>query len=279
MSLHVGHLTSLYRYPVKSMLGESLPTAEVDHHGLPGDRGLAFLDEETGKVVSAKYPARWRAMLSARARLNGEPRITLPDGQTIAASDPDLDAVISALVGRRVRATTVRRTGDTVDRAIPEQVIAQGADVDVDATELELAEKSPTEHFVDYASLHVITKATLAAAGGAGGQTTPVAAERYRPNLVIDSGEVSGFIENEWVGRRLRVGPEVELAVILPTPRCAIPTLAHGDLPVDRAAVRNLLESNRIPVEGFGVLPAAGVYAHVITPGRITLRDEVLLVG
>ena len=61
MSLHVGHLTSLYRYPVKSMLGESLPTAEVDHHGLPGDRGLAFLDEETGKVVSAKYPARWRA--------------------------------------------------------------------------------------------------------------------------------------------------------------------------------------------------------------------------
>lgn len=275
MNRQVGRISALFRYPVKSMLGEALPTAEVDHQGMPGDRGLAFVDEATGKVVSAKYPARWRAMLSARARMNGEARITLPDGQTIAASDPDLDTVISALVGRPVRAARVRRAGDTVDRAIPEEVIAHGVLADVEATELELAEQSPSDHFVDYAALHLITTSTLAAAAGDPGD--PVAAERYRPNIVIDWADAEGFVENDWVGRRLRLGPDVEVDVILPTPRCAIPTLAHGELDTDHSAVRNLLDRNRIPVEGFGVLPAAGVYASVRTPGRITLRDEVLL--
>lgn len=276
MSQQVGHVSGLFRYPVKSMLGESLPTAEVDAHGLPGDRGLAFIDTETGKVVSAKYPARWRAMLTARAMLNGEARITLPDGQTITASDPDLDAVISNLVGRSVRASAVRTAGDTVDRAIPEEVIEYGETADVEHTQLELAEQSPTEHFVDYASLHLITTSTLAAAAPPGAE--PVDPDRYRPNIVIDSGEATGFLENDWVGRRLLLG-EVEIQVILPTPRCAIPTLAHGDLPRDNQAVHQLLQRNRIPVEGFGVLPAAGVYAEVLTPGRITLRDEVRLVG
>jgi len=38
----IGHVAALYRYPVKSMRGESLETATVGWHGLEGDRRLAF---------------------------------------------------------------------------------------------------------------------------------------------------------------------------------------------------------------------------------------------
>ncbi|MFZ2502143.1 MAG: MOSC N-terminal beta barrel domain-containing protein [Nocardioides sp.] len=273
-----GTVAQIIRYPVKSMLGESLPTGEITPRGLPLDRGLAFVDLDTGKIVSAKYPAKWRAMLSAQAHLNGEVKITLPGGRVVGVTDPSLDAVISDLVGRPVRLVESRNDGDTVERAIPEEVMADGLGADVEFTLLELAEKAPGDAFADYAPLHLITTATLAATGAAGG-AAPVDAIRYRPNIVIDSGDAEGFVENDWVGRRVLIGDEVELEIVLPTPRCAIPTLAHGDLPPDHTPVRALLEANRIPVEGFGVLPAAGVYAEVIRPGRITLRDRVTVTG
>ena len=56
---------------------------------------------------------------------------------------------------------------------------------------------------------------------------------------------------------------------MLPTPRCAIPTLEHGPLPRDPAALRSLMAQNRVEVPGFGVLPAAGVYATVERSGPV----------
>ena len=38
---------------------------------------------------------------------------------------------------------------------------------------------------------------------------------RFRPNLVLDCGAASGFIEQGWLGKRL-IGPAVELTVPLP---------------------------------------------------------------
>jgi uncharacterized protein len=53
----VGVVSGLWRFPVKSMGGERLQTAEVSTLGLLGDRAHALIDAETGKVVSAK--TRW----------------------------------------------------------------------------------------------------------------------------------------------------------------------------------------------------------------------------
>ena len=136
---------------------------------------------------------------------------------------------------------------------------------------------SPAGSFVDYAPLHLITSATLAAVSAAAGHEIP--ALRYRPNLVIElDPALTGFVENEWVGSSVRIGSSVVLRIVLPTPRCAVPTLAHGAAPVDHEAVRALLEVNRIPVEGFGVLPSAGVYAEVVAMGHIAVGDAVSLV-
>jgi hypothetical protein len=64
------------------------------------------------------------------------------------------------------------------------------------------------------------------------------------------------------------------------TPRCAIPTLEHGDLPRDSAALRVLADHNRVtPVEPLAPQPCAGAYAQVLRPGRIRVGDEVRLAG
>src|SRR3954449_1354623 len=62
-----GAVVSLWRYPVKSMMGEELNASDVTDHGLLGDRSLALVDTETGKVVSAKNPRKWPTMFDFRA--------------------------------------------------------------------------------------------------------------------------------------------------------------------------------------------------------------------
>lgn len=96
---------------------------------------------------------------------------------------------------------------------------------------------------------------------------------RYRPDLVVTSSGAA-FAENDWVGREITVG-EVRLRGTLPTPRCSVPTLEHGDLPRTPHAVRVPLADNQVDVPGFGVLPCAGVYAEVLTAGTIRADDEV----
>ena len=54
-----GAVVSLWRYPVKSMMGEELNTAQVWEHGLVGDRAYALLDSSDGKVATAKNPRKW----------------------------------------------------------------------------------------------------------------------------------------------------------------------------------------------------------------------------
>ena len=101
--------------------------------------------------------------------------------------------------------------------------------------------------------------------------------ERYRPNIVIRT-IAPGFTENDWAGHDLRIGRELTLRVMSRTPRCAIPTLEHGDLPRDTAALRVLADHNRVtPVEPLAPQPCAGAYAQVLHPAASTMGDVVRL--
>jgi uncharacterized protein len=51
-----GKVVSIWRYPVKSMMGEELNSSYVTERGLIGDRTYALIDQKTGKVASAKNP-------------------------------------------------------------------------------------------------------------------------------------------------------------------------------------------------------------------------------
>jgi hypothetical protein len=154
-----------------------------------------------------------------------------------------------------------------VERPDPEEVLAQGVEAEVEAPTLEISQGTAGDTFVDHSPVHLITTATLDHLG--------VEALRYRPNLVI-SADVAPFAENDWLGRELTVG-EVVLRLTLPTPRCSVPTLEHGDLPRNPDALRPLLTGNRVEVPGFGVLPCAGAYAEVVRPGTVRRGDVVTL--
>ena len=160
------HVESLHRYPVKSMLGETLTELFVDDRGAEGDRRFALIDEATGRIASAKQARLWRALLKCSAsRVDGEVRIRLPEGTTVATDEHDVDEVLSRLLARPVRLIDHRPEGASVERADPEQVLELGTDAEVDSPILEIGQATPGDSFTDLAPLHAITTATLERTG------------------------------------------------------------------------------------------------------------------
>jgi uncharacterized protein YcbX len=66
-ALVTGAVVAIWRYPVKSMMGEELNATEVTERAVLGDRAFALIDAENGKVVSAKNPRRWPNLFDFRA--------------------------------------------------------------------------------------------------------------------------------------------------------------------------------------------------------------------
>jgi len=280
----LGTVARLRRYPVKSMLGEDVGVGDVTFRGLEHDRCLAVVSRRTGKIASAKYPRLWRALLTLSAAADhpvaGDGvRITLPDGAIIRSTDADVDAILSALLSEPVTLTSTPPPGASLDRAVPEAVLADGSGsfAEVPAEVIEIGAGAPPGTFVDFAPLHVLTTATLDRIAGLSPRGL-ADLERYRPNIVIRTN-AAGFAENDWLDRYLAVGADLILRVIARTPRCAVPTLAHGPLPRDADALRVLARHNRLaPVQDADPEPCAGVYAEVLNPGRIKIGDDVYLV-
>ncbi|GAA1953214.1 MOSC domain-containing protein [Kitasatospora viridis] len=261
----------LCRYPVKSLLGEELSQVEVTERGLAGDRALALLDHATGKVASAKYPSRWRELLqlSAATGPDGRVGITGPRGLRLRAADPvGTSRELSRLLGREVALITEPPADGELDRAVPEEVLASGVAAEVPYTVSRFGRGAPAGTFFDFAPVHLITTATL--------KRTGADWRRYRPNLVIATGGAEGYLENDWMDRELLIGPELRLRIVALTPRCAVPTLAHGELPRDTEALRVVNRENRVvPLPEAAAMPCAGAYARVVRPGRIAPGDAV----
>ena len=239
-----------------------------------------MVSRATGKIASAKFPRLWRDLLtmavaSADDRAaDGAVRITLPEGKTVWTSDADVDSVLSDLLDEPVTLTASPAPGAALDRAVPEAVLRDGVEAPVPAELMEIGGGGPPGTFVDFAPLHLLTTSTLDRIA----ELSPhgrADLERYRPNVVIAT-TAAGFIENDWLKWILRVGDEIVLRVIARTPRCAVPTLAHGDLVRDAEALRVLARHNRVePMESLAPEPCAGVYAEVLNPGRIRTGDLV----
>jgi uncharacterized protein len=278
----LGTVAALRRYPVKSMLGEDVAAGEVTFTGLAGDRQLAVVSRATGKIASAKFPRLWRGLLTLAAAsadgpaVDGAVRITLPEGKTVWSSDADVDAILSGVLDQPVMLTATPPPGAALDRAVPEAVLREGVDAQVPAELMEIGGGGPPGTFVDYAPLHLLTTSMLNRIA----ELTPhgrADVERYRPNIVVRT-LAAGFTENDWLDRIVCVGEDLVLRVIARTPRCAVPTLAHGVLPRDPDALRVLAHHNRVePLDSLDSEPCAGVYAEVLRPGHIRNGDPVLL--
>src|SRR6266542_2877739 len=100
----LGSVVSLWRYPVKSMMGEELNATEVTERGLLGDRAYALVDSSDGKVATAKNPRKWPRLFDFRATFIEPPpaatkvppvRIVLPDGSNVTSDQSDLNKILS----------------------------------------------------------------------------------------------------------------------------------------------------------------------------------------
>src|SRR5947207_7179819 len=107
----LGSVASLWRYPVKSMLGEELQSVAVTELGLAGDRAYGLVDLADGKVATAKNPRKWPGLFDFAAALVASPRpyapwpavrVTLPDGRVITSDQDDRDELLSAALQRKV---------------------------------------------------------------------------------------------------------------------------------------------------------------------------------
>jgi hypothetical protein len=111
--VHVeGSVVGLWRYPIKSMMGEELNATEVTERGVLGDRHFAVVDPATRKVAGAKNPRKWGNFFDFRAAYSEPPkhgarlpavRVTLPDGRAVMSDQPDLPKALSEALGARGR--------------------------------------------------------------------------------------------------------------------------------------------------------------------------------
>jgi uncharacterized protein YcbX len=179
-------LTEIRRYPVKSMLGEVASTAEVGRRGLAGDRLWAVRDPD-GKFGSGKNTRRFRRMpgLFRFGAYAAEPALVmeLPDGRRFTADDAVGHQAVGEVLGHPV--TPAR------EATVPHH------------------DEGPVS-LLTTASVRAFTELSGGEPGG--GDIDPL---RFRANLLIDMAG-SGFPEDDWPGRRLRVGPGVILRVSKP---------------------------------------------------------------
>jgi uncharacterized protein YcbX len=228
-------LSEIRHFPVKSMLGEVVPAAEVGERGLAGDRLWAVRDAD-GKLGSGKNTRRFRRMpglfrLRAYAA-EPAPVVELPDGRRFTADDAAGHRAVGEVLGRPVTIAP--------QAAVPHH------------------DEGPVS-LLSTASLRTLTRLSGGEPGG--GDVDPL---RFRANLLVDvAGD--GFPEDDWAGRRLRVGTDVVVRIVRPLTRCVMIDMAQ-----DGAAERNDLLKILAAEHGL----ALGVFATVERPGRIAVGDK-----
>jgi len=213
----------LWRYPVKSLLGEELPQADLVKRGLVGDRLYAVTDRD-GKLGSGKTTHRFRrldGLFELRARFGDDrPIVTLPDGRELTVDDPDLDAFL----GERY------------------------------ADDLRIAREDKVPHH-DAAALHLLTTASIRWLAERLPEST-IDRRRFRPNVLVEEGGAER-VEDAWVGSRFAIGTAV-IRVTERAERCVMTTNPQSELRKDPAVLRAVTELNGACLGVFAEVEQAG---------------------
>jgi uncharacterized protein YcbX len=273
----VGVVRELWRYPVKSMLGERLDQFCATESGVAGDRTWALRDPRGGNILSAK---KWPRLLDFQAHYQtppdggtGEVLIRVPDGKTVRADDPHASSAISEALGYQVkleRAQAGVKSKAEIDTStifgdVPvEQIFPNWT-----AATMPNVFKLPLGTFFDSAVVHVLASGTLEHIRGLSPQGTVIDPRRYRPNILIATlPELTGFIEDAWSGRILEVGEALRIVAIEPALRCVMTTHRQSDLPRDLGVLRTAAQHHEAKV---------GVFASIGAAGTVRLGDPVFI--
>lgn len=271
----------IWRYPVKSMIGEQVPATEVAATGVVGDRAWATRDHVRGGIRGAKQIGGLMRLASRYPDgPGGAVQMTFPDGATASTDDVDVDARLSAALDHQVTLESLRPPSDLdhYRRGPPDHddlLVEMRAMFGREGTEPlpdlsgfppEIFEyESPPGTYHDAYPLMVVTTSALRSLQEAVPDSA-VDVRRFRPSVVVDTGEEDGHPETSWIGRRVRLG-EVVLDVASGCPRCVMITReVTPDVPQDRSILRHIVRD---------LDQDLGVYATVVEPGRLAVGDEV----
>src|SRR5216684_3736854 len=209
-----GSVVGLWRYPVKSMMGEELNAAEVTERGLVGDRHFALVDGSTGKIVGAKNPRKWGNFFDFRAAYVEPPeresklpavQLTLPDGTVVTSEQPDLGKILSKALGHEVDFAEAQGDGSAGVQAEEYWPDMEGLDYRDTVTDFDL----PAGTFFDLAVVHLLTTATIDRLRALYPEGR-FEIRRFRPNIVVSTGPAAhGFVENDWIGHTIAIGDKV----------------------------------------------------------------------
>jgi MOSC domain-containing protein len=275
----MGTVVSLWRYPVKSMMGEEINSSYITERGLVGDRTYAVVDKQTGKIASAKNPRKWGKLFDFRSIFVDSPqdvndiprvRITFPNGINFLSNnhreekevEDDINSSLSQVFNRQV---ALMKSSSFENPNYEEY----WPDINGLAQREKITDEAmPSNSFFDIAVIHILTTSTINRLRELYPQGR-FEVRRFRPNIVIESGAKemkNDFIENTWVGKKMIIGKDVVLNVTAPCTRCVMITLPQGDLPQDLGILKTVAKYNQVHV---------GVYASVERGGTIHRGDTI----
>lgn len=286
----VGSVESVWRYPAKSMMGDRFTSLGVNERGVIGDRGWAVRDEVRGGIRGAK---KIGGLMRLHARYLEEPQlgespppvqITSHDGQHLRSDDEDVHERLSRILDHPVTLCPLQpatdldhyRRGapdtDDVDSELramfgrePDEPLPSFAGYPLDVL---VEYESPPGTYFDAFPISIVTDRSLETLASLAPECV-FDVRRFRPNMVVavEPGLEGDFPEQEWLGRKLRVG-DVELDVTMPCPRCVMVTRDFANLPTDRRVLRTIVRHANQNI---------GVYANVARPGTLKAGTAVTL--
>ena len=273
-------LINIYRYPVKSMVGEAVSEADIGEAGIAGDRGWAVRDEKRGGIRGAKKIPQLMALAAHAGPL--APLITAPDGDSALASSEGINEWLSQKLGHPVTLWPLlpadqldhyrRGAPDTEDfeqelRAVFGRLPGEPLP-DLTGFEELLEFESPPGTYFDAFSISILSQQSLSTMNQLDGESR-FDVRRFRPNLLVDIPDTDHpFPEQGWVGRTVSVG-SVRLKIDSTCPRCSMTTHGFDDLPRDTQIMRKLVAHS----EG-----NLGIYASVVQAGTVCAGDSVTVV-
>lgn len=258
----IATVDSLWRYPVKSMRGEDLNEAFVGFSGMYGDRLFAFRSSASHKGFPYLTAREQRKLLQYQPRFRYPDKTARPPNLTEAESlGPGVNPVSAEPADLMV--DVEMPTGDTlpIDDPILLRLLRDGVSGAPDLT-LMRSERAMT----DCRPVSLFSVQSVRQLGEE--IDTAVDPRRFRANIYLDIRAGGGFAENEWIGRSLRIGSKVVIAILERDPRCLTITLDPDTGESRPEVLRQVAQAHQ---------GMAGVYGAVLVEGMVRKGDTVQL--
>src|SRR6266404_6128561 len=215
----IGTVESLWRYPVKSMRGEELGEVFASYGGVYGDRLFAFESSASPKGFPFFTGRDQRQMIRYRARFRNPEKAAQPVNLGEAEK---LGSGANPITADAFELMVDVETPNGKTFAIDEPALIDNLQLNIDGNH-ELTLLRSDKAITDCRPLSIFSVQTAKRLG----EETGVAVDkrRFRANVYIDLISSDGFAEDEFVGRSLRIGAKVTVAVLQRDARCMVITL------------------------------------------------------